>query len=159
MNFFDLKRNLSVGFNKPQFEKKIFQDFKKDDSFRSMLYNMQHEQIFDLSQGADGVQLGYYKEQKNKKRLLRKKNKVFVGNQYDMIFTGKLERNLKVKITNTYIEFKSDNPHVRNIQNRPFWGTLRWFGLNNENRQDLKKYIIRYKIRQPILNKMTTGQW
>ena len=118
-----------------------------------IMIEMQKKQIFILSQGSDGIQLGYYQKQKNKRKNPTE------GAQYDMIFTGKLKEGIKVRVTLTYAEFSSYPGHTKDIQNRDFWGTKNWFGLNDGNLDKLINDHLIDEARRLTLNVITTGKW
>ena len=131
-----MHKKVNRKFTYNEFEKGVFRYIKNN--LQDDLLAWQNNQIFSKSQGKDKVQLGYYKKQKNQKRLIKKPNSISEGQPYDMIFTKRLKNNMKVKVTLSYIEFKSDTNHVFTIQSRDIWGTKEWFGLNDSNFHILK---------------------
>ena len=115
-----------------------------------------------MSIGADGVALGYYrnKNQKKSKRFNdRKPSFPVTGEPYDMVFTGDLKKNLEVRITTTYMVFKSGNAHVAKIQHRDFWGTKNWFGLTESNMRQLVNHYLKKQAKETTLKKILTGEW
>lgn len=157
-NLDKIYENVSKDFTSIKFAESVF--FFIDKSLKNVLIELQKDQLFNDSIGADGVKLGYYRRAKKRARSRAK------GEQYDMVFTGFLKNSIRVIISRGEIVFKADNEYMYTIRFRDFFGTDDWFGLTEEN---LDYFIENYlaggtvsrknEIVGSVTKKIFTGNW
>lgn len=135
----------------PAFEREIFKWISIH--LATVLMNMQREQLFDESKGADGVLLGRYSRPKYKQ--VRRS----INEPYDMVFTGALKASIRVSFKKDGIIFNAGAKYVNEVRFSDVFGTSDWFGLTEENMKILIDKYVRDRSIQLVRNKIFTGKW
>ena len=165
MQIGQIERNISQGFGVSGFGLHILRYI--DRNLIPVLEEMQRDQLFNKSVGADGIPLGYYSS--NKQRAGKPVQRS-AGEPFDMIFTGRLKNSIRVEIAEGSILFTADSKYTQRIRFDEIFGTSDWFGLTTENwRKLIDNYLltsgqgfVRFgssSVKGMVLNKIRTGSW
>lgn len=138
-------RNVKGGTTFLKMEKDFFRWLKKNKT--KELLAMQNKQLFNDSQGADGIKLGNYSGLGKKKGT----------GPFTMQDTGQLKSKMSVVVLSSRLEIEfrntrkgigkySDTNLLTNFRQDDIFGTADWFGLTPEHTQILNRWANEYAV-------------